>query len=235
MSEYHTFVDFVLNTKLMEYAVAFLFIGLFAIFYKVLQAPPSAVTAKETVAGKAFDLIRGLLVPDGLGYHQGHTWARLESAGTATVGMDDFAAKLVGDVERVKLPAVGTTLSQGEKAWTLMVDGKPVDMISPVDGTVVAINEEQSQGAQGLGEDPYGRGWLLKVESPKVNRSFKNLLSGLLARQWTEQSVEKLFARANPELGLVAGDGGLPFNGMARQLDEEHWDQIAREFFLSEG
>ena len=77
MHEYHTFVDFVLNTKLMEYAVAFLFIGLFAIFYKLLQSPAQPAEAKETVVTKAFDLIKGFLVPEGLSYHPGHTWAKI--------------------------------------------------------------------------------------------------------------------------------------------------------------
>ncbi|MHA1569085.1 MAG: glycine cleavage system protein H [Alphaproteobacteria bacterium] len=231
MHEYHTFVDFVLNTKLMEYAVAFLFIGLFAIFYKLLQSPAQPAEAKETVVTKAYDLIKGFLVPEGLSYHPGHTWAKIAGDGVAAVGMDDFANKLVGNIDQIKLPAVGDEVHQGEPAWTLVIGGKAVDMISPVTGRVAAVNADLSP--QALSADPYEQGWLMKVESPKISTSFKNLLSGLLAKQWTEQSVENLLERAGVTVGAVAGDGGLPIHGMARQLDEQNWDEIAKEFFLT--
>lgn len=234
MTEYHTFVDFVLHTKLIEYAVAFLFIGLFAIFYKLIQAPAVPEMAAEAVVSRAYDRIKGFLVPEGLYYHQGHTWARAEGDGLAAVGVDDFAAKLVGDIAQVQLPEVGTTLRQGERAWTLVVDGKAVDMLSPIDGEVVSVNQQVAETAEKINEDPYQEGWLLKVESPKVNSNFKNLLSGLLARQWTEQAVETLLTRSNVEMGAVAGDGGLPINGMAREIDAQNWDQLARELFLTD-
>jgi glycine cleavage system H lipoate-binding protein len=230
MTEYHTFVDYVLHTKLMEYGVAFLFIGLFAIFYRLLQAPAVPATAKENVLGRAMDYIRGLLVPEGISYHLGHTWARLESAGLAAVGLDDFANKLIGRIDQIKLPAVGTELRQGEKAWSIVADGKTVDMIAPVEGKVVAIN---AKAVENVNHDPYGQGWLLKVESPRLTTSFRNLLSGLLARKWTEQSVDTLFARANATVGAMAADGGAPVSGMAKQIDAEHWDKIASEFFFT--
>jgi hypothetical protein len=121
-------------------------------------------------------------------------------------------------------------VKQGEKAWTLTVDGKAVDMVSPVDGRVVAVNPN---AARALTDDPYGQGWLLKIESPKMGVNWKNLLTGLLAKVWTEQSVDALFARANTQLGAVAADGGAPMSGMAKNIDAEHWDEIAREFFLT--
>jgi glycine cleavage system H lipoate-binding protein len=146
------------------------------------------------------------------------------------VGIDDFASKLVGRVEKVTLPPVGAVVKQGERAWTLHADGKAIDMIAPVDGTVTAINPA---GAAALVDDPYGKGWLLKVESPKLGVALKNLLSGLLAKAWTEQSVDALVARAGGQLGAMAADGGAPVSGMAKNLDPAHWDRIAKECFLT--
>ena len=225
---YQTFVDYVLHTKLMEYGVAFLFIALFAVFYKIIQSPAQPATAKESVMGRAVDYIRGLLVPDGISYHQGHTWARMEGLGMAAVGIDDFATKLVGKIDKVVLPPVGTELRQGEKAWSVVVDGKTVDMVSPVEGKVVSIN---AKAAESVNKDPYGQGWLVKVESPKINTSFRNPLNGLLARRWTEQSVDSLFARATAGM---AADGGIPVSGMAKQIDAQHWEKVARECFLTD-
>ena len=231
MSQFHTFVDFVLHVKGVEYLIAIGFLLTFIFFFRSLKTPAAPARAKETVVGRAMDYIRGLLVPEGIAYHQGHTWARLEGAATALVGLDDFATKLVGKIDKVVLPPVGAELRQGEKAWSLVVDGKNVDMVSPVNGKVIALNPRADEA---VNSDPYGQGWLLKVESPKLNASARNLLTGLLAKKWTEQSVENLFARTSAQLGAVAADGGMPVTGVAKQIDAQHWDRIAREIFFTD-
>ena len=76
-----------------------------------------------------------------LRYHPGHTWALSESPDRVRVGMDDFASKLVGKIERMTLPQRGRWIRQGQKLWTIFRDGKSVDMVSPIEGTISDINE----------------------------------------------------------------------------------------------
>jgi glycine cleavage system H protein len=230
MHEYFTFVDFVRDSKLMEYGMAFVFIGLFAVFYKILQQPETHAAPAVSVVGKAVERIRGLLAPEGFAYHLGHAWAKIESPNLAAVGIDDFAAKLIGAVEKVALPEVGSLVRQGERAWTLYAGGKSIAMLSPVDGKVTAINPA---AAAALADDPYGKGWLFKVESPKLGANLKSLLTGALAKAWTEQAIDALYSRAGGQLGMVAADGGSPVSGMAKNIDPAHWDEIARDFFLT--
>ncbi|HPM78805.1 MAG TPA: glycine cleavage system protein H, partial [bacterium] len=148
--------------------------------------------------------------------------------------MDDFARKLVGPISKIELPKVGAALKQGERAWTLVVGGKAVDMLAPIDGEVVAVNDALLKNPGALNKDPYNAGWLVKVQSPKIKANLKNLLRGELAQKWTEQAVEGLVTKANLALGAVAADGGAPVDGVARQLDAEHWDNIAKEYFLTD-
>jgi glycine cleavage system H lipoate-binding protein len=147
--------------------------------------------------------------------------------------MDDFAQKLVGEVSGVKLPEVGARLGQGEKAWSLVADSKSVDMLSPVDGIVVAVNEQMAATPGRLNQDPYGDGWLLRVKSPRLTANLKQLLSGSLAKRWMEEVCETLRMMMDPELGRVYQDGGLPIDGMARGLNPSGWDAVARTFFLT--
>jgi glycine cleavage system H protein len=70
------------------------------------------------------------------------------------------------------------------------------------------------------------------VKAPKISANLKNLLSGGLARQWMEGVRESLLARMNYNLGAVSQDGGVLVDGIARNLDRERWDEIAREYFL---
>jgi len=234
MTEYLQFVDYVRDTKIMEYRIAFVFIGLFAIYYLMLQPKKAAVAATESVMDRAIDLIKGFLLPAGLNYHQGPTWAKAEAENLAECGIDDFARKLVGPINKIELPKVGAALKQGERAWTLVVDGKAVAMLAPLDGEVVAVNDTLLTNPGALNKDPYNAGWLVKVQSPKIKANLKNLLHGELAQKWTEQAVEGLVTKANLALGAVAADGGVPVDGVARQLDAEHWDNIAKEYFLTD-
>ena len=105
-------------------------------------------------------------------------------------------------------------------------------MLSPVDGKIIAINENLISSPESIGKDPYGQSWLMKVQAPKISTNLKNLLSGGLARKWMEGVRENLLARMNYNLGAVSQDGGVPVDGIARNLDQERWDEIVREYFL---
>ena len=151
------------------------------------------------------------------------------------VGVDDFAQKLVGKINAIQVPGIGSTIHQGDKGWTLEVDSKTIDMLSPVDGKVVAINEKIVNSPENINKYPYVS-WLMKVESPRFSANKKQLLSGALARKWMEEVRENLLSRMSYNLGLVYQDGGLLVDGMARSLDKDKWDEIVKDFFLiSEG
>ena len=109
-------------------------------------------------------MIAGFQVPENVRYHAGHTWALSESRELVRVGIDDFAAKLVGKIESINLPQRGRWVRQGQKIWTIFRDGKSVDMVSPIEGTVTAINEAVLQNPELARKDPYGDGWLVKVK-----------------------------------------------------------------------
>jgi glycine cleavage system H protein len=165
-------------------------------------------------------------------YHPGHSWTIPESDKVVRVGIDDFAQKLVGRIDAVKFPRVGSQVSQGKKAWSLQVGSKSVDMLSPVDGEIVAINEALISSPENISKDPYGQAWLLKVQVPNLKSNLKNLLSGTFALKWMVGIKRNLFVRMNYNLGEVSQDGGVPVYGIARGLDHEKWDEIVREYFL---
>ena len=61
------------------------------------------------------------------------------------------------------------------------------------------------------------------------------LMSAAAARRWMEQVSNSLTAAMSPELGHVYQDGGMPVHGIARNIDEAHWDEVARRFLLTDG
>jgi glycine cleavage system H lipoate-binding protein len=172
-------------------------------------------------------------VPQGLHYHLGHTWAAPEGGGVFRVGVDDFAQKLVGPPDAVRLPPPGTTLEQGERAWSLEAGGRRVALLSPVAGRVVAVNPALAGDPSLVSEEPYGRGWLMKVRVPRPEITLKNLLPWRVATAWMDDAAQALSARMSPELGTVLQDGGVPVAGIAREIDRERWDRVAAELLLT--
>ena len=222
------------SAKMIEYGIAILFLVLFIPFWNYVQSSavaPAPATAKVRVPAPATDWFG--LPMDRL-FHRGHAWLKNETDGNVTVGLSDFAAKLVGPLSRISLPAVGSGVGQGEMAWRMVADdGKTVDMLSPVDGTVVEINGAVAANATEAESDPYGRGWLLKVRPNRLRANQINLLSGDAARRWMDEVLVGLRGQLAPSLGSLAQDGGAPMHGMARAIDPEHWDELAGTLLLT--
>jgi glycine cleavage system H protein len=225
-----TYVD-IFATKGIEYLAVISVLLLFIVFWRMVSRPVGVIY--ETFEGIVPAISEWFHLPlDKVYYHQGHSWAMPEGDDVVKVGIDDFAQKLVGKIDAIKVPRVGSQVTQGEKAWSLQVGPKTIDMLSPVDGKILEINENLLRSPEGISKDPYGQSWLMKVETPKISANLKNLLSGGLAGKWMEGVRETLLARMNYNLGAVSQDGGVPVDGIARNLDRERWDEIAKEFFL---
>ena len=221
-------------TKGIEYLVCIGFLLLLAPFWLFLSRPAQAAgrIARDALRRGVDEMVEWFRVPSQVHFHPGHAWARGGEADLVTVGMDDFAHKMVGPLSSIRLPAIGTRLGQGEKGWALCADSKWIDMLSPIDGTVVAVNE-QRMGNPGGEYDPYGDGWLVQVKPSRRAANEKNLLHGALACRWMENACAQLRGQMDPALGQVYQDGGVPVSGMARSLDPEHWDELIRQFFLT--
>lgn len=222
------------STKGTEYLIAVVFLIAFIAFWRFLNAPiERRSVAVADLGGRVRSLVEGFLVPERLYFHPGHAWAKLGENSVITVGMSDFAQRLVGRPDAIRLPEVGSVLRQGERGWSLALESKVVDMLSPVEGKVVDVNDLVLDSPEQVNEDPYGGGWLLKVKVPRISANLKNLLSGALARKWMEEVGEDLQLRMGTALGPVSQDGGVPMEGLAKILDAARWDQIAREFLLT--
>ncbi len=178
--------------------------------------------------------IAGFLVPNGLMYHPGHAWIRVESDDIITVGMDDFAVKLLGSVDLISLPKEGSKLKQGSLGWLMKAESRVIHMLSPIEGEVVATNSEVIDSPAVAFDDPYGKGWLFKVRGRNLTSNLKNMVPASMVGEWFENIREALASRqpATAAAGLYQ-DGGAPVSGLARAIDPLKWDDLAREFLLT--
>lgn len=212
--------------KAVEYLTGITFLLLFVAFWRYVNGEAVPALARAW-SGRLADWFT---LPDRLFFHRGHAWARVDAPEAVTVGLDDFAEQLVGPIDGVGLPAPGTVLNANGPAWTLRAGGRTVDMVSPLTGTVLAVNHELATHPELVNRDPYGRGWLVKLQVPKVKDAVRHLMTGRTARAWIERVSDELTASMNPELGHLMQDGGMPVHGIARGIDEAQWDEVARRF-----
>ncbi len=162
-------------TKGTEYLLIIFFLVSLMAFWRLLNTParsvitsqvapatPTAAAAPTRAPGRWFSMAGQRY------YHPGHSWLLPESDDIVTIGIDDFAQQLIGEAGTLHLPEPGTRLQQGEQGWSLGVGKEKIAFLSPVEGEVIARNEQALSDPALVNRDPYGEGWLLQVRTPKL-------------------------------------------------------------------
>jgi glycine cleavage system H lipoate-binding protein len=212
---------------------AFILIDHFLRKKQAMAERPVRATKPEGVSNVAPVIVAGFKVPENLRYHPGHTWALSESPNLVRVGMDDFATKLAGKVERITLPQRGQWIRQGQKFVTLFRDGSSAEMVSPIEGVVSDVNDAALNDLEAARKDPYGEGWLMTVQAPDAKTNFRNLLTGATARSWMAEAARQLRLSMPAPAGAFAQDGGVAVDDLTAEIPNQAWAKITREFFLS--
>lgn len=121
-------------------------------------------------------------IPENLLYTQEHEWIRVEGQ-DAVIGITQFAQDQLGDIVFVELPEIGTLIEQ-ENPFGVVESVKTVsDLYAPVSGNVTAVNKDLETQPEQVNDEPYGKGWIIKIELSDLNE-LKNLMS---PEEYTEQ------------------------------------------------
>src|SRR3974390_1800000 len=197
---------------------------------QIAKQPVLQASVREPAARVVPAMVAGFQVPENVRYHAGHTWALSESRERVRVGLDDFASKLIGKVESIALPQRGRWVRQGQKIWTIFRDGKSVDMVSPIEGTVSDVNEAVAKDPSLALKVPYGEGWIVTVQAPDSKINFRNVIGGALARRGTEDSALRLRKRMPVAMAAaLAQDGGVAVDDITAHLPNEDWGTLTKE------
>ena len=121
--------------------------------------------------------------PNELKYTKDHEWVKVDGS-SATVGITAFAVEQLGDVTLVELPKVGTAVKQGETLGTIESVKTVSDLFAPLSGTVKEVNAALADAPQAVNEEPYGKGWMVRIEL-----SVPGELAGLLDAAAYEKHV----------------------------------------------
>jgi glycine cleavage system H lipoate-binding protein len=222
-------------TKGTEYLFVIGFLLLLICFWRLLYPPQKPATAKTDANRLDLPIASRFRLAEGFFYHQGHTWAVPEEQNVVRVGIDDFTQQLLGQLRAIELPKIGARVKQGRKAWKLWVDSKAIDILSPVEGDIIAINNEAISNPSLINKDPYGSGWLMRVKVANVSNDLVHLLSGDRAMAWMRESAEILDRGVkHPAFGDICRAVSVPIVGIAQNLYPENWDKIVAKLLSGE-
>ena len=102
-------------------------------------------------------------IPKELKYSKDHEWVKVEG-NTATIGITDYAQSQLGDVVFVELPGAGAELAVGAGLAVVESVKAVSDVYTPISGKVIASNESLADAPETINQDPYGEGWIAKIE-----------------------------------------------------------------------
>jgi glycine cleavage system H protein len=108
-------------------------------------------------------------------YLKTHEWARIDGA-TVVVGISDHAQDAMGDLVYVELPRVGDTIEAGARFGVVESVKAASDVYMPVAGSVVEVNSALEGAPEGINQDPYGSGWMIRIKATNADE-LENLLS----------------------------------------------------------
>ncbi len=199
----------------------------------VVRRKKATVQAGTQAHSDAMDL----RMPLGYFFHPGHTWARIEETGEVEVGIDDFAQKLIGNIDNIELPEVGKVVREGDPLFSIRQGRRSATFVSPVNGKISSPNSSLYPSL--MKNEPYGRGWIVKIEPDSLADDLSKLEIGTQAAQWMKKEIRNFleFAWARMPAPAIVGqtvqDGGFPVEGILENMDDEAWNNFGNQFLQS--
>jgi glycine cleavage system H lipoate-binding protein len=205
----------------------------------ILQSVNEITERKQTKIIKP-EIMRenDLRFPGGFFLHPRHTWAFLFQSGKVKVGMDDFVSKIIGTVDKILLPAIGTQVHQGERLFSVNFGNKKLDFISPVSGSISQVNGDLMKEPSSI-KDAYNHGWCVVIDPSDIVGDMKQLKLSDDALLWIKNELRRFrdfllsIANNGSSLAQTYADGGLPMANVLLTLREEQLAKFQKEFLLN--
>ncbi len=127
--------------------------------------------------------VNGTEVREGLHYTKDFEWVKVEGD-KVRIGITDYAQKQLREIVYAELPTTGTTITQSTPYGTVESVKAVSDLIAPITGEILQINQEVQSKPESLNEDPYGKAWLLIVKPANLQAELANLMDFNKSVEW---------------------------------------------------
>ncbi len=176
-------------------------------------------------------------VPAGVFVGPGHAWLRMGDGDRVWVGADPLPVSLLGDIDHAVMAAAGSEVRRGDPIAVIRRGHRSVAVASPVDGVVDAINPGVRDDVHSVASDPYGSGWLVRIEPRRLGSALRRMFVSDEAHGFMRNELRRLrdvLASIGAEPAIASAtlpDGGLPVDGLAQTLPEDAWKELADRMF----
>jgi glycine cleavage system H lipoate-binding protein len=174
--------------------------------------------------------IKGFKLPHGYYLHRGHAWVKIEEDSTVRIGLDDFALRLLGPADRIEAPLMGKIVEQDRGDIVLNRSSNTARIQSPVSGVVTDINPDIREQGTLANQDPYTRGWVMRLHSNNLRHDLRKLMIGDQAGEYMDKEVGRLYQVIEEEAGPLATDGGYLGDDIYGNLPGVSWQKLTRLF-----
>jgi len=174
--------------------------------------------------------VKGFDIADGYYFHNGHTWASIESGGFIRVGLDDFSFKVLGGPDAFDLPLTGQELNKDKVGWGWKRKENLADILSPVNGVITEVNNNIRKSPDTATNDPYGDGWLFTIHNSDIKGTVQNLMTDFNSMEWLGEEVTTLENMIETVAGPLSADGGLLSADVYGNLPTLGWHNLTSTF-----
>jgi glycine cleavage system H lipoate-binding protein len=174
--------------------------------------------------------IKGFKLPHGYYLHRGHTWVKIEEGSTVRVGLDDFALRMLGPLDRVDAPLMGKEVKQDRDDILLSRSSNTARVQSPISGVVTDVNPALREKGNLANQDPYTRGWVMRLHTNSLRQDLKKLMIGEQASEYLDEQIDRLYEVIEEEAGPLAADGGYLGDDIYGNLPPTSWPKLTRLF-----
>lgn len=229
----------IFETKGIEYLAIITFLVLLIPFWLLLNKK-GRFTKQIRKATRNLSSVL-MHIPQGLFFSKNHTWTYLEKSGTARVGLDDLLLHITGEVRFQYLINPDHMIKKGDCLAEIEQKGKVLRILSPISGKITNTNPLLDESPGILNDDPYGSGWIYKIQPTKWIEETKSYFLAEEAIKWSTEEVDRFkdfLALAMGKYSLepslkILQDGGEIRADALSGMPDEIWKDF-QEAFLNQ-
>ena len=173
--------------------------------------------------------IDGFKIPQGLYLHKGHAWVKIEKDQTVRIGLDDFALRMLGPLDRIEAPLIGKEVKQDRPDIIINRGEMEAKVLSPVSGVVTAINPALREQGNLANEQPYSDGWVLRIHSNNLREDVRHLMISDETEDFLKNEVARLYQVIEETVPLAA-DGGHLGDDIYGKIPAIGWEKLTKLF-----
>jgi len=169
--------------------------------------------------------VKGFVVKDDRYYLPNHIWLKTEDE-VVKIGIDDFAVRLIGRIQKIDLPETGS-IGKDSECWTLGTGNRLVSMSLPIAGEIIERNNAVKTDPSVIQRNPYSHGWLMKI---KLSRDLSDMMKGAKVEEWIDKEFERLHQEFESSIGVTITDGGDVADDLYERLSDDSWRTLIKRF-----